>query len=132
MVYGIKHTPQFLLPAIIKTSGAINLNYIATQSPIKIFLKSGQDLRKFPRRISTRAVLFTAQDRYFAATTTNISKGGVFIETRDNFKKGQTIKLVIARTKITKGVMLKGRVVHLRRQGFCLKFLSLLKKFSRQ
>ncbi len=99
----------------------------STQSTIEIFLKSGQDLRKFPRRILTRAVLFTAQNRYFAATTTNISKGGVFIETRDKFKKGQTITLVIAHTKITKGVMLKGIVVHLRRQGFGLKFLSLLK-----
>ena len=103
------------------------MDYIATQSPIKIFLKSGQDLRKFPRRISTKAVLFTAQNRYFAATTTNISNGGIFIETRDKFKKGQTITLVIAHTKITKGVMLKGRVVHLRRQGFGLKFLGLLK-----
>jgi Tfp pilus assembly protein PilZ len=97
------------------------LALFSTQSTIEIFLKSGQDLRKFPRRILTRAVLFTAQNRYFAATTTNISKGGVFIETRDKFKKGQTITLVIAHTKITKGVMLKGIVVHLRRQGFGLK-----------
>jgi Tfp pilus assembly protein PilZ len=103
------------------------LALLSTQSTIEIFLKSGQDLRKFPRRISTKAVLFTAQNRYFAATTNNISKGGVFIETRNKFKKGQTITLVIARTKITKGVMLKGRVVHLRRHGFGLKFLSLLK-----
>jgi len=40
---------------------------------------------------------------------------------------GQIIKLVISRTKIEKGVMLKGEVVHLRREGFGLKFLSLLK-----
>jgi Tfp pilus assembly protein PilZ len=103
------------------------LAYLSTQRPIEIFLKSGQDLRKFPRKILTRAILFTAQNRYFAATTTNISKGGVFIETRDKFKKDQIITLVIARTKITKGVMLKGRVVHLKKQGFGLKFLSLLK-----
>lgn len=110
-----------------QTLGAPNLVLFFTQSPLEIFLKSGQDLRKFPRRISIRAVLFAAQNRYFAATTTNISNGGVFIETRDKFKKGQIITLVIARTKITKGVMLKGRVVHLRRQGFGLKFISLLK-----
>lgn len=99
----------------------------ATQRRTEIFLKSGQDLRKFPRRILKRAVLFKTQNRYFAAITTNMSKGGIFIETHDKFKKGQTITLVIARTKITKGVMLKGRVVHLRQQGFGLKFLSLLK-----
>ena len=128
MVYGKNNTQQFLIIDYFQILGALNLAYFSAQRPIEIFLKSGQDLRKFPRRMSTRAVLFTAQNRYFAATTTNISNGGVFIEARDKFKKGQTITLVIARTKITKGVMLKGRVVHLKRQGFGLKFLSLLKK----
>jgi len=41
--------------------------------------------------------------------------------------EGQLITLVISRTKIEKGVMLKGEVVHLRGEGFGLKFLSLLK-----
>lgn len=104
--------------------------YFSSQSPIEIYLKTGQDLRKFPREILTRATLFAEQNRYFAAITKNISKGGVFIETRDKFKKDQIITLVIAHTKITKGVMLKGRIVHLSRQGFGLKFLSLLKSGS--
>ncbi len=102
------------------------MDYFATQSSIEIFLKSGRDLRKYSRRVFTKAIFFSSQNQYFAAITTNISNGGVFIETRDKFKKGQTITLIIARTKITKGVMLKGRVVHLKRQGFGLKFLSLL------
>jgi Tfp pilus assembly protein PilZ len=103
------------------------LDYFATQSSIEIFLKSGRDLRKYSRRVFTKAIFFSSQNQYFAATTTNISKGGVFIETRDKFKKGQIIKLVIAHTKITKGVILKGRVVHLRREGIGIKFLSLIK-----
>ena len=127
MVDSINYTLQFELPAIIKTLGAINLDYFATQSSIEIFLKSGRDLRKYPRRVFTKAIFFSSQNQYFAATTTNISKGGVFIETRDKFKKGQIIKLVIAHTKITKGVILKGRVVHLRREGIGIKFLSLIK-----
>ena len=101
--------------------------YFSSQSQIEIYLKTGQELRKFPRKILTRAILFTDQNRYFAAITKNISKGGIFIETRDKFKKGQIIKLVIAHTKITKGVILKGSIVHLRKQGFGLKFLSILK-----
>jgi Tfp pilus assembly protein PilZ len=59
--------------------------------------------------------------------TQNISKGGVFIETRNRFAAGQIVKLVISHTKIEKGVMLKGQIVHLNRRGFGLKFLSLIK-----
>ena len=127
MLSGNYYAKRFFIIDYFQPLGVPNLALFSTQSTIEIFLKKGQDLRIFPRRISTRAVLFTDQNQYFAATTKNISKGGVFIETRDKFKKGQTITLVIAGTKITKGVMLKGRVVHLRRQGFGLKFLSLLK-----
>ena len=101
---------------------------IDAQSKLEIFLRRGQDLRKFPRKISKRAVFFTAQNRYFAAITKNISKGGIFIETREKFNKGQIITLVIARTKITTGTILKGKVVHIRREGFGLKFTSLIKK----
>jgi len=101
---------------------------IDAQSKLEIFLRKGQDLRKFPRKISKRAVFFTAQNRYFAAITKNISNGGIFIETREKFSKGQIITLVIARTKITNGTMLKGKVVHVKKEGFGLKFTSLIKK----
>jgi len=85
------------------------------------------DLRRFRRKPFRRATIFACQNRYYAGLTKNISKGGIFIETRNSFAIGQTIKLVISRTKIEKGVMLKGEVAHLQREGFGLKFLSLLK-----
>ncbi len=85
------------------------------------------NLRKFTRKPFRRATIFACQNRYYAGLTQNISKGGVFIETRNQFAAGQIITLVISRTKIEKGVMLKGQVVHLNRWGFGLKFLSLLK-----
>ena len=85
------------------------------------------DLRRFTRTPFRRATIFACQNRYYAGLTKNISKGGIFIETRNPFATGQIITLVISRTKIEKGVMLKGQVVHLRREGFGLKFLSLLK-----
>jgi hypothetical protein len=85
------------------------------------------DLRRFARKPFRRATIFACQNSYYAGLTKNISKGGIFIETRDQFLPGQIITLVISRTKIVKGVMLKGEVVHLRRDGFGLKFLSLLK-----
>ncbi len=85
------------------------------------------NLRKFNRKPFRRATIFACQNRYYAGLTRNISKGGVFIETRNHFSEGQIITLVISGTKIEKGVMLKGQVVHLNRRGFALKFLSLIK-----
>ena len=85
------------------------------------------NLRRFPRKPFRRATIFVCQNRYYAGLTRNISKGGVFIESQNQFEKGQIVRLVISRTKIEKGVMLKGQVVHLNRQGFGLKFMSLLK-----
>ena len=85
------------------------------------------DLRRFTRKPFRRATIFACQNRYYAGLTKNISKGGIFIETRNQFLPGQIITLVISRTKIEKGVMLKGEVVHRRPEGFGLKFLSLLK-----
>lgn len=85
------------------------------------------DLRRYARRPFRRATIFACQNRYYAGLTKNISKGGIFIETQNQFFRGQIITLVISRTKTEKGVMLKGKVIHLRRDGFGLKFLSLLK-----
>jgi hypothetical protein len=85
------------------------------------------DLRRYRRKPFRRATIFACQNRYYAGLTKNICKGGVFIETRNQFAQGQIINLVISHTKIEKGVMLKGEVVHLRREGFGVKFLSLLR-----
>ncbi|MGD2099872.1 MAG: PilZ domain-containing protein [Desulfobacterales bacterium] len=85
------------------------------------------NFRKYARKPFRRATIFACHNRYYAGLTQNISKGGVFIETRNRFLRGQIITLVISRTKIEKGVMLKGRIVHRNRRGFGLKFLSLIK-----
>ena len=99
-----------------------NVVYLHEKTP-KPFI----NLRKFTRRPFRRATIFACQNRYYAGLTQNISKGGVFIETRNRFAEGQVIKLVFSHTKIEKGVMLKGQVIHLNRRGFGLKFLSLVK-----
>lgn len=99
-----------------------NVVYLQEKSP-KPFI----NLRKSTRKPFRRATIFACQNRYYAGLTQNISKGGVFIETRNRFAEGHIITLVISRTKIEKGVMLKGQVVHLNRRGFGLKFLSLIK-----
>ena len=85
------------------------------------------DLRQFPRKPFRRATIFACQNRYYTGITKNISNSGIFIETRNPLAIGQIITLVISRTRIEKGVMLKCEVVHRQPKGFGLKFLSLLK-----
>jgi hypothetical protein len=85
------------------------------------------DLRRFSRKPFRRATIYACQNRYYAGLTKNISKGGIFIETRNPLRIGQIATLVISRTKIEKGVMLKGEVVHRNSEGFGLRFWSLLK-----
>ena len=85
------------------------------------------DLRRFTRKPFRRATIFACQNRYYAGLTKNMGKGGIFIETRNMLAIGQIVTLVISRTKIEKGVMLKGEIVHQQPDGFGLKFLSLLK-----
>jgi len=97
-------------------------------SGLKDTKNTSEDLRRHPRRSYQKAVLFTSQNEYYEGLTNNISNGGVFIETSDTFSVGQIIKLVIPGTKIDKGVMLKGEVVHVKPKGVGVKFKSLLNK----
>ena len=97
-------------------------------SELKDAKKTSEDLRRHPRRPYRKTVLFTSQNQYYEGITNNISKGGVFIETNDKLSVGQIIRLVIPGTKIDKGVMLKGEVIHVKQRGVGVKFKSLLKK----
>ena len=68
------------------------------------------NLRKFTRKPFRRATIFACQNRYYAGLTQNISKGGVFIETRNRFSAGQIVKLVISHTKIEKASCSKAKL----------------------
>ena len=98
-----------------------NMVYLHERGAVNII-----NLRRFTRKPFRRATIYACQNRYYAGLTKNISKGGVFIETRNPLRIGQIVTLVISRTKIEKGVMLKGEVIHRKPEGFGLKFLSLL------
>ena len=84
------------------------LEEFAMQPENMVYLQKGGargfiDLRRFRRKPFRRATIFACQNRYYAGLTKNISKGGIFIETRNPFALGQIITLVISRTKIEKG-----------------------------
>lgn len=87
-----------------------------------------QDLREHPRKTYSKVALFTSENQIYKGKTKNISRRGVFVETKGTFNAGQMIKLVIPGTSIDNGVMLKGEVVHLNQTGIGVKFKSLLRK----
>jgi len=97
-------------------------------SGLKDTKNNSEDLRRHSRRSYRKTVLFTSQNQYYEGLTNNISNGGVFIETNDELSVGQIIKLVIPGTKIDKGVMLKGEVIHVKPKGVGVKFTGILNK----
>jgi Tfp pilus assembly protein PilZ len=111
--YGIKYIPDL------------------DENPLQIRVLKEKDFteenRQHPRRHFSRTVFFASKNHYFEGLINNLSKNGMFIETRDNFAIGQTVRLVIPGTKIDNGTMLKGEIKHLNRKGIGVQFKSLLK-----
>ena len=97
-------------------------------SGLKDTKNNSEDLRRHPRRSYRKKVLLTFQNQHYEGLANNISNGGIFIETNDKLSVGQIIRLVIPGTKIDKGVMLKGEIIHVKPEGVGVKFKSLLRK----
>jgi len=91
-------------------------------------IQKKQELREHPRRFFSKTAIFTSENKFYQGLTTNISRRGIFVETKGEFNVGQIIKLVIPGTSIDNGVMLKGEVIHLAQTGIGVKFTSLLRK----
>jgi hypothetical protein len=89
--------------------------------------KISDDLRRYPRKHFSNTVFFTSQNAYFEGLINNISKNGIFIETLDDFRVGQMIRLVIPGTKIDNGTMLRGEIRHRNKKGIGIQFKQLLK-----
>ena len=86
-----------------------------------------KDLRKRPRRPYDKFTLFTTQNGIFEGSIKNISPAGVFIMSKNTFKVGQTLTLVLP-SKNGKDVKVKGKIVWTNDEGFGLKFLSVAQK----
>jgi len=87
-----------------------------------------QELRKHTRKSFPKTIFFTSQNQYYRGFIYNISRGGVFIKTKDNFTVGQIIKLVIPGTKIDKGVMLEAEIVRFSEAGVGVVFKGIIEK----
>ena len=91
-------------------------------------LQEKADLREHPRKPYSKITLFTSGKHFYKGLIKNISRRGVFVETKGVLNVGQIIKLVIPGTSIDNGVMLKGEVVRCGTTGIGVEFKSLLRK----
>ena len=92
--------------------------------------KANRDPRKFPRRPFVKSVFFKCHQNHHKGVINNISRSGVFIETKNKFFFGQKIELVIPNLKIDKGVKLNGWIVRLSQNGVGVTFKRILERRS--
>jgi Tfp pilus assembly protein PilZ len=89
------------------------------------------ELRKHPRKKYYKWVFFVSEGKHCKGLMHNISRGGLFIRTRENLSKRQQIRLVIPGTLIDQGTMLRGEVVHTNPEGVGVKFTGVVKSGRR-
>jgi len=85
------------------------------------------ELRRFERKRMSTSVYFTAREHLFKGLIRDVSRRGIFIETKNRLKVGRFIRLVIPGTKIDNGIMLKARIVHRTLSGFGVKLVGIQK-----
>lgn len=97
---------------------------------LKMVMAAKKDCRRHPRKAASSKVFFTSANQFHEGTITDVSKGGFFIATPDNFVVGQTVNLVVPGTKFDKGVMIKAEIVRTTPAGIGAKIIGLIKKMA--
>ena len=103
---------------------------LAKQAIKNSALKKNQDPRKYPRRSYVKSVFFKCHQQHHKGMINNISRSGIFIETKNKFFFGQSIELLIPNIKIDKSVKLKGWTVRLSKNGVGVTFKRILERRS--
>jgi uncharacterized protein (TIGR02266 family) len=83
-----------------------------------------EDQRKHPRVACSIPVDYTTKTRSFEGFIHDISKGGVFIETRAHLEVGETIKITFTSPNKSTPVKISGRVVRKNTNGVGVSFES--------
>jgi Tfp pilus assembly protein PilZ len=126
--YGVKHhDPIECYQANIIITGNDEQNSDSERQKTEA-IKTAQGLRKHPRKTFSRPVYFSTQNRYYQGRIKDISRGGMYVKTKDEFAIGQVLHLVIPETKYDKNVLIRGEVVRSSKSGVGVKFTGLLKR----
>lgn len=86
-----------------------------------------KDLRRFIRKQMATSVYFVAENNIYRGLIRDVSRGGIFIETKSRLKLDQHVRLVIPNTRFDNGVMIKAQIVHQSRSGIGVQLLGILK-----
>ena len=101
------------------------------QSVFESSVKNIRDPRKYPRIAYVGPVVFKGKkQKYTKGLIINISRGGVFIETKNQCFLGQAIELVIPNKTIGKRIRIKGWIVRLSQTGIGVTFKGKLERRS--
>ena len=79
--------------------------------------------RRHPRKTCSIPLKYVYDNMVFHATTENVSRGGVFVKTRDIVPVGQQISVEIPPSKKGKIARLRGKVTRTNPKGFGVQFL---------
>ncbi len=119
--FGFGYGAEFLDPdtPLIKSIEKTKIIYQNTRETNGRYRK---DPRAHIRELYCKEIVFTAKNRKYKGSITNISRGGTFITTKNKFALGQMIQLDFREDKACNAIRLKGWVVRLSPNGVGVKF----------
>ncbi len=91
-------------------------------------LRQIKDSRLHPRKPLSKSVFFGSKSGHFKGSIQNISRSGLFIETRDRFEVGRSIRIVIPDDRFDQYLSITAQVVRSNRDGIGLKIKRVAKR----
>ena len=86
---------------------------------------SQNDPRSHPRKSFRKMIYFGYKGNEYQGTITNLSRGGAFIETKNNLLFGQTIEIAIPEKNSNENIKILGEVVRLEKNGVALNWTKI-------
>jgi len=83
--------------------------------------------RKHQRKIFSKHINYTTNNRFYTGLIKDISKTGIFIETEDSFPFGQILMIAIPFANKNKNTIVNGEVVRTSQEGFGVRFKNMAK-----
>ncbi len=90
-------------------------------------LINGIFTRKHRRIKSSKHINYTTDNRFYTGLIKDISKTGLFIQTKDSFPCGQRLMLAIPFSNKNKNTIVNGEIVRSIQEGFGVRFKNMVK-----
>ena len=93
-------------------------------------LRPIRDSRRHPRERLSKSVYFGSKGSHYKGTIHNISRGGLFIETRHLLEVGQAIRIVIPDNRFDRYLSINARIVRSNSSGIGLQIIRVARHLS--